>query len=448
MTKGLVYLLQPAELVDTDRYKIGCSNLPNNSRLQNYKVGTIYYYVIKCDNASIIEDKLKKKFSEQFILFTGKEYFKGDIEEMKKCFISVIKGENIIYDEEMIETKKKNNSNGNNNNNMNENKSKSKCIMSNKYLCKYCDYSTDRASSYTKHNETQKHKKNCDAMYKYNCVDCDFNTNYISVYSRHLVTQKHIMNCQKVHNDDSKDIVIYQPQNANNQLTLIESNKDKQIINLQQQLLNEKDARIADKDNTVEILSSQLKMKDKQIKTSNGLLKYLMKNYPDAPPLQRINDMSFIKDDTKDRERMPELLIEYYNTDRFVPYLVENIIKLYKKDDPKDQSLWTSDASRDNFIIKNKINDNESKWMRDIKGSMVGENTIKPCLNLILDELNWYFDKIISGMQYTDRINATFISLSTMSKIRQSITDKKIEDEIRKKLSPEFCLRNTIENVK
>jgi hypothetical protein len=321
--------------------------------------------------------------------------------------------------------------------------------MSN-FECEFCNFSTMIKSSYIRHLSTKKHKENDTTNNKYKCVPCSFHTNKLSNYKIHLSTKKHMITCQPDENDASHNsLVVYQSQATSHAITNISSTDKDIIIALQQQLLTEKDHRISDKDETNKILTSQLKVKDKQIKTSTGLLKYLMQNYPDAPAFQRISNMTFIKDDTQDRQRMPELLIEYYNTDRFVPYLVENIMKLYKKDDPKNQSLWTSDVSRDNYIIKNRINDTESKWMRDIKGAMIIENAIRPCLNLILDELNWYSEQIRDNLLYFDRINSTLISLTTMSKIRQDINDKKIEDDIRKKLSPEFCFpNNAIEGIK
>mgnify|MGYP006090550431 CR=1 FL=1 len=41
--EGIIYLIQPAELVGTNRYKIGCSKKPNLDRVKKgYKKGTRY----------------------------------------------------------------------------------------------------------------------------------------------------------------------------------------------------------------------------------------------------------------------------------------------------------------------------------------------------------------------------------------------------------------------
>jgi hypothetical protein len=47
MTRGIIYLIQPAELVGTNRFKIGCSNNTNLIRCKTgYKKGSIYIYVL------------------------------------------------------------------------------------------------------------------------------------------------------------------------------------------------------------------------------------------------------------------------------------------------------------------------------------------------------------------------------------------------------------------
>jgi len=313
--------------------------------------------------------------------------------------------------------------------------------MNQTYHCDTCSYHTTKKYNYDKHVRSDKHNKNTSNIIVYKCYVCNYKTTIHSNFKKHSLTEKHkligdqyngaVIVCVDDDNNDNKQMVIH-----------TKADDKSQIIALQQQLLEEKDNMNKLLKSQLETKDKQINNKDKQIKTSMGLLKYLMKNHPDSPPLKTISELSFIKDETEDRERIPELLIEYYNTDRFVPYLAENIVRLYKKDNPKEQSLWTSDVSRDNFIVKNRINENESKWIRDIKGAMMIEHAIKPCLNLIIDELEWYFSEINAGNFYDNRINSTLISRLSIMKIKQAIRDKKIEDELRKKLSSEFCFPN------
>jgi hypothetical protein len=89
-SKGIVYLLQPAELVGTNRYKVGCSGKADLSRVKSYKTGSRYIYIMECDNPFHVENILKKKFQEKFHLIAGKEFFQGDELEMRRTFLDII----------------------------------------------------------------------------------------------------------------------------------------------------------------------------------------------------------------------------------------------------------------------------------------------------------------------------------------------------------------------
>lgn len=84
---GILYIVQPAELVGTNRYKIGCSNKSTLERVKKgYKNGTRYLHILECDNAIKIEKQIKKDFNLLFNLIAGTEYFQGDEDAMKKVF--------------------------------------------------------------------------------------------------------------------------------------------------------------------------------------------------------------------------------------------------------------------------------------------------------------------------------------------------------------------------
>jgi hypothetical protein len=92
--KGIVYLIQPAELVGTFRYKIGCSRNTNLDRCKNgYKKGSRYLCIMDCNEPFILERKIKNKFTEKFTLIAGKEFYECDEDEENEVidtFIDVI----------------------------------------------------------------------------------------------------------------------------------------------------------------------------------------------------------------------------------------------------------------------------------------------------------------------------------------------------------------------
>lgn len=88
---GILYLIQPEELIGTDRYKIGMSNNNDLVRCKNgYGKNSRYIIIGECPNPLEIENKVKIEFKNKFKLIKGQEYFEGDLELMKKIFISIV----------------------------------------------------------------------------------------------------------------------------------------------------------------------------------------------------------------------------------------------------------------------------------------------------------------------------------------------------------------------
>jgi hypothetical protein len=107
MTKGIIYLIQPAELVGTDRYKIGCSSKTDLDRCKNgYKNGSRYLCIAECNNPFLLENKIKTVFNNNFTLIAGNEYYKGNENDIFELFVgSIIKHKNNDDDDEIEEEK-------------------------------------------------------------------------------------------------------------------------------------------------------------------------------------------------------------------------------------------------------------------------------------------------------------------------------------------------------
>lgn len=88
--KGIIYFIQPAELVGTDRYKIGCSKINNLKRCNSYRKGSRYICIMECNDILVLESKIKKVFKEKYKLCAGTEYFIGNEEKMFKTFINLV----------------------------------------------------------------------------------------------------------------------------------------------------------------------------------------------------------------------------------------------------------------------------------------------------------------------------------------------------------------------
>ena len=104
---GTIYLVQPCELVGTNRYKIGCSKNTNLERVKKgYKKGTRYICISECINPFILESKIKKAFDNKYKLIAGNEYYEGEENCMYKLFIDIISTHKLEI--HVVDTKKVN----------------------------------------------------------------------------------------------------------------------------------------------------------------------------------------------------------------------------------------------------------------------------------------------------------------------------------------------------
>jgi len=105
ITDNIVYLVQPAFLIGTNRYKIGCSK-ESRQRLLSYMRGTRILFVFNtkfCCYA--LEERIKNEFNKKYSRSAGQEWFEGDEQDMKKqifkiCqdYIDDVNYENIIIE--------------------------------------------------------------------------------------------------------------------------------------------------------------------------------------------------------------------------------------------------------------------------------------------------------------------------------------------------------------
>tara|TARA_Y100000816_G_scaffold292539_1_gene288464 strand:+ start:1396 stop:2181 length:786 start_codon:yes stop_codon:yes gene_type:complete len=85
----LVYLVIPTELCDTGRAKLGRSNKNTYDRIRTYGKDAKLLGIMSVENSIFVEKRLKDRFKTKFKSFK-KEYFEGDINEMRTEFLDVV----------------------------------------------------------------------------------------------------------------------------------------------------------------------------------------------------------------------------------------------------------------------------------------------------------------------------------------------------------------------
>ncbi len=77
---GYIYLIQPVLLLDTTKYKFGCSTLKDNSRLKHYGKDATLHFKYECKNPFKIEKYILEKLSENYEKIQHEYFNINDIE--------------------------------------------------------------------------------------------------------------------------------------------------------------------------------------------------------------------------------------------------------------------------------------------------------------------------------------------------------------------------------
>ncbi len=177
MSEGIVYFIQPSELVGSNRFKIGCSKSPNLKRCNTgYRNGSRYICIMESPNPMKIEAQIKLVFKTQFKLISGTEFFEGDellmLESFNKIIIEYKKSENTTI------TKSMNNVDTNNDICHIANNDVDKLGL---FICKICN------NNYTSYQSLWNHAN------KYHIIEK-------RLLSSNLVNNKHLINIKLAQN--------------------------------------------------------------------------------------------------------------------------------------------------------------------------------------------------------------------------------------------------------
>ena len=80
----IVYLIQPCELIGTDRYKIGRSSKNDLSRMKGYKNGTRYISIMEVENDKHVERNLINHFNNTYKKKSVKKSTKKSLRKKSK----------------------------------------------------------------------------------------------------------------------------------------------------------------------------------------------------------------------------------------------------------------------------------------------------------------------------------------------------------------------------
>jgi len=327
-----------------------------------------------------------------------------------------------------------------------------------KYQCELCNYSTDIKFAHNRHLTSQKHIKKFDEKEKerintsrmhhviitgapskksYICQFCNNAFANAGNLARH---NKSCSNKKEMETNYMKDMEQYKKEIEH----LKELNKllktDKKSLELDKQNLN----------NNINHYKSLLNNAGIVIKKSVSALSYVAQNYKDAPQLDKLDDYSYLqfKDENDEFDLLETVFIEHQNGNLH-EYIGNIIVDAYKKDNPDEQSLWSSDTTRLTYIIRDILH-KKIDWTVDKKGEKTTRYIIKPILEYLLKLLIKYIDEngienYVSGpiYIYEKKVN----DMNTVQYIIADIKNNVLAQKIIKYIAPSFYLTRSDELI-
>jgi hypothetical protein len=319
------------------------------------------------------------------------------------------------------------------------------------FECIICNYSTENKSHYERHcltiNHNQKEQK------KLICNECNKKFTNLKSFTKH----KQNVHIYKKKNSTKKIIdnsITNTTTNTATELNIKLKKEFKQdikavnknIIKSNQEV--KKEIIKSNEEVKEEIIKSKEEVKtvvNKAITKATSLIKYLMQNHQNVPPIKKITDKESIKllridydcPSKKPNDYILEqrLIYDHYKGN-FVKNISKSILNIIDHKKPKTQPIYNTDSSRYNYVIKT----TDEAWDEDKAGIKFSEYIIKPFLLSIGELIREYREKNIDTVNMrknTLKENEEHIDLlSKTLKLESDINNERLITSILRELSP------------
>ena len=315
-----------------------------------------------------------------------------------------------------------------------------------KYICECCEYETINKSNYNKHLKSKYHMQIGELQNKFVCIYCEKVFTHQSSLSRHenrRCAKKNTANETELLN--AFIIFMNDCRQNNNELKnqMLEYTKNNQPRNNQP----------TNNQSTNNTINTTYNISKLSIKN------YLQQNHPDAPALEGLPDyakIKYIEDDEEDKDNTDnnnknnnnkidgfiDTLVYNQNNSCLNKYLGDFIVQNYKKEDPAQQAMWSSDISRLTYVIKELLATKKSTWNHDYKGIKTKTYIIDPLLKYIKDYIDEYWVSTLD--KYTshkvDNVNKYHKIYITLHQIKKDIETDVLGNCIIKYIAPYFYM--------
>ncbi len=322
---------------------------------------------------------------------------------------------------------------------------KNKVILSQQYLTKQTNMPLVEQTSAQLIGQTGLHKCNyCGGIYS---QACNLARHYKACQEKQKNDQKYQAEIDSLKQQNEllvKEIASHKAEIANNK---VEIENYKADIKIKDSTISHLTIDYTDsKNKEVEYLKTVVNGAGGVIKTSFNALSYITTNYTKAPVMLPITDQSII---TKNDDNFINEVVYSHTNDSLDTKIGDIIIAHYKKTDPKQQSLWTSDVSRLTYIMRTLIN-NKEDWFIDKKGNGLKTNIIDPILTDYIKPLLLTYignqQGLVANIKDGDKFEDIFNRMETANLIIKSINESILADNIIKYIASHFYCQKTDDN--
>ena len=276
-----------------------------------------------------------------------------------------------------------------------------------KYECKICNYITKEKSNLNRHNKSIKHVRNINISTnlitspQFSSHTPPIHLPYTSFESTNFI-EKPINSTEKPINSTEKPIKsIEKCSYCSREFTRYDNlGRHLKSCLKKKQLYGENSDKLQELLNKIKLLETNnehymretehykaetnhykqmLREAGGLVKKSVSSLTYAMDNYNTAPALKTIAVKEIGCFDNTEKCIVEDILSAYKHK-TVGKYLGDIIIKIYKKDNPKSQSIWNTDDSRLTYLIKELVYNDSSNWIIDKKGIKTNTYLIEPLL--------------------------------------------------------------------
>ncbi len=291
----------------------------------------------------------------------------------------------------------------------------------------------------------------------FDCVFCEYSTNRSSNWNRHLASKFHILKTENITKNITNEeaVKLYISNESFKKDNRIMQNKI-DLLELELKNCKEQLTKVEKQD---EFHKDIIKESGKVISKSMNAITFLAGTSIKAPVLSTIADkeatdmlsqneivIQKTKLDPKHKKtHIAEHLLDHYRIETLCEYFRDIIIKAYKKENPKEQSFWSSDVQRLVYVIKDLIDD-EDKWVYDKNGIKIRNRLINPIMLKVYDILEDYHSKTFPYIS-KNALNISKTEFDTKlsycadaENLMISIKNRQLHKKLIKMLAPEFFL--------